>query len=605
MAEGTHKPTAEEYAALVRQMERERAKLRAMQEISEALGSTLDLDEVLMLIVGKISTVMEADRTTIYLLDEATGELWSKVAQGSDVREIRLKVGEGLAGSVAATGRVLNIPDAYRDPRFDAEWDRRTGYRTRSTLCIPIKNHHGRTLGVIQCLNKSTGRFDAEDESLLLSLASQAAVAIENSQLFLGMVEKNIELMDAQEQLRRKVRELDVLFEIAHVAATAQEQDELLHGMLARAMRAVEAEAASILIADNVTGDLHFRAAVGGEPDAIKRVKIRANQGICGWVAQHGKPQVVNDVEDDPRHSVHISDAVGYHPRSVMAVPLKWDDGIGALELLNKKGGAAAFTDEDLKFATLIAGHISTAIEQAEHRERRAKQERLSTVGQFLAGVLHDIKSPMTIISGNVELMAEEEDIEKRRMIKERIQRQVQRLASMTRETLAFARGDRTLWVRKVYLHRFFDELAESFREDLGSKNIKLELELEDKGVAYFDEHKMQRVVHNLVRNAAEAIGPSGGRCIIRALRDESGALVVEVEDDGPGIPESIRARMFESFASHGKATGIGLGLAVVKSLVEDHGGFVRVESEPGRTVFRVSIPQRVDAEREVGGRTG
>src|SRR5690606_24663684 len=156
----------------------------------------------------------------------------------------------------------------------------------------------------------------------LLSLASQAAVAIENSQLFLGMVEKNIELMDAQEQLRRKVRQLAVLFEIAHVAATAQEQDELLHGMHARGMRAGEAEAASILIADNVTGDLHFRAAVGGEPDAIKRVKIRANQGICGWVAQHGKPQVVNDVEDDPRHSVHISDAVGYHPRSVMAVPL-------------------------------------------------------------------------------------------------------------------------------------------------------------------------------------------------------------------------------------------------------------------------------------------
>jgi signal transduction protein with GAF and PtsI domain len=144
-------------------VDRERAKLRALQDISSALGSTLDLGELLEMILDRISEVMEADRSTLYLLDEETDELWSKVIQGEEVHEIRLKPGEGLAGAVASTGKPLNIKDAYQDVRFDAEWDRTTGYRTRSTLCVPMKNQHGRTIGVVQVLNKHEGHFTIAD----------------------------------------------------------------------------------------------------------------------------------------------------------------------------------------------------------------------------------------------------------------------------------------------------------------------------------------------------------------------------------------------------------------------------------------------------------
>ena len=260
--------------ALRIEMERERAKLRTLQEIGVLLGSTLDLNELLTMVLERISDVMDADRSTLYLLDEDTGELWSKLAQGEHVHEIRLKVGEGLAGSVAKTGKSLNLKDAYQDVRFDAEWDRRTGYRTRSVLCVPMKNQHGRTIGVVQVLNKKDGGwFTREDEALLGALSSQAAVSIENSKLFLSVVGKNIELLETQEQLQKKIRELDVLFEIAQVSAGAMELDELLQGVLARTMRAVDAEAASILLADEVTGNLHFRAAVGGEPKKVQRLQ--------------------------------------------------------------------------------------------------------------------------------------------------------------------------------------------------------------------------------------------------------------------------------------------------------------------------------------------
>ena len=581
------------------ELESEHAKLRALQDIGVALGSTLDLNELLTLVLAKVSQVMDADRSTLYLLDENTGELWSKVAQGAAQTEFRLKVGEGLTGWVARTGRPLNIKDAYLDPRFDGDWDRRTGYRTRSTLCVPMKNYHGRTIGVVQVLNKrDDGYFTTADEALLLALASQAAVSIENSKLFLSLVDKNMELLDAKEQLERKIRELDVLFEIAQVAASAMRLDDLLEGVLARTMRAIDAEAGSVLLTDDESGDLCFRAAVGGVPEAVKRLRIKSGQSISGWVANHGEAQIVNEVGDDARHSVEIADRVGYHPRSVLCVPLRWKDGVGALELLNKANGRQGFTDDDLKFASVIAGHVSNAIALARFREMREREERLSTIGQLLSSVLHDLKTPMTVVQGYAQLLVGEPDQEVRQSYGDAILRQVRFVGAMTREVLAFARGERTVLVGKVYLHKFFSEVQEQLERELHDRGVQVRLELHDRGIGHFDQQKIERALHNLARNAAEAFGERGGNVTIGVERrkplsdEEGGALVLTFADDGPGIPEEIRGRLFESFTTHGKRGGTGLGLAIVRKVVEDHGGKVSVESEPGHTVFTMVLPQ-------------
>lgn len=578
-------------AGLQRALAHEQAKTRALSDISAALGSTLDLDELLALVASRITEVIDADRSTIYLLDDAGEHLVSRVAEGQGRAEIRLRVGEGLAGWVAKTGEKLNIRDAYQDVRFDAEWDRRTGYRTRTTLCVPMKNRHGRTLGVVQVLNKRAGHFTPDDEALLTALATQAAVSIENGKLFISVINKNMELLDTKEQLERRGRELDVLFEIAQVSASATDLDDLLEGVLARAVRAIETEAGAILIAEP-SGDLRFRSAVGGHPDAIKRQTIPRGEGISGWVARHHRPQVVNDVDADDRHSRAIADRVGYHPRSVLAVPLSWENGSGALELLNKHGGQSPFTEEDVRAATLIANHISTAIGFASARSQQRKQERLSTIGQLLSSVIHDLKTPMTIISGYTQILAGEDSPEERRRLADSVLRQVELINAMTRETIAFARGDRSVWVRKVYLKKFFEEIREQLERELEARNITIGLSLQDKGIARFDEHKIQRAVHNLARNAAEAIGARGGRFDIEVDRGEDGALVLRFTDDGPGISDEIRDALFESFTTHGKVGGTGLGLAIVRKIVDDHEGTIAVDSRPGHTVFTIVLPQ-------------
>jgi signal transduction histidine kinase len=595
---------SEEIAGLREALAVEHARLRAFQDISAAAGAMLSMDEILELVVSRMSQVLDADRSTIYLLEDDGQQLVSRVAQGDCPHEIRLALGEGIAGWVARYGEPLNIPDAYVDPRFDPTWDRITGYRTRNVLCVPMKNRLGRPLGVVQVLNKRHGSFDADDEATATALAAQTAITIENNKFFVATIQKNMELLETKQQLERKVRELEALMEIAMASAGATRLDDLLEEVLSRAVRAMDAEAGSILIADPGTGDLHFRCAVGGAPDKVKRVRIPAGTGIVGWVVQHRTPKMVNDVTQDTRHLKDIADRVGYHPRSVLAVPLYWEDGEGALELLNKNAGRDPFTEDDVRLATVIASQVSTAIRLANARERRGKEERLSTIGRLLSGVLHDLKAPLTVISGYVRELVAEDDRAIRERLAAAILRQIEFINAMTRETIAFARGDRSLWVRKVYLKSFFEELRDQIVRELEGRGIRVELELLDRGTARFDQDKIQRAVHNLARNAAEAIGTPAARrrgstFTIRVERAQDGALVITCRDDGPGIPDEIRGRIFDSFTSHGKEGGTGLGLAIVRKVVDDHGGTITVESEPGNTVFRIVLPQKEEVARE------
>ncbi|HSB82161.1 MAG TPA: HD domain-containing phosphohydrolase [Candidatus Methylomirabilis sp.] len=159
-------------------------KLTALLEVGKAIASERNLDRLLRLILNEVTTVMEAERSSLFLVDRETDELWSKIAQGLEVREIRIKIGMGISGYVAQTGKILNIQDAYGDPRFNPETDRRTGYRTRTTLCAPMLNQRNEVIGVLQVLNKRDGVFTAEDEELLLAISSQAAVAVENAILY-------------------------------------------------------------------------------------------------------------------------------------------------------------------------------------------------------------------------------------------------------------------------------------------------------------------------------------------------------------------------------------------------------------------------------------
>jgi signal transduction histidine kinase/CRP-like cAMP-binding protein len=164
-------------------------KLHLLVEASKIVNSSLDLDRLLELILEFATRSIQADRGTLYLLDGERQELWSKVAQGPSMIEIRMPVGKGLAGYVAKSGETVNIHDAYRDPRFNPEIDRRSGYHTHTVLCMPMRDREGVIVGVFQFLNKKGGLFTEEDQAFIAAFSIHAALAIQNARMARQMVD--------------------------------------------------------------------------------------------------------------------------------------------------------------------------------------------------------------------------------------------------------------------------------------------------------------------------------------------------------------------------------------------------------------------------------
>ena len=585
-------------AVLEAALGRERKKLELVSRAAAALSSAPDLDQLLALLMETVTQLMESDRTTLYLLSEDGLELWSKVMRGGAVREIRLKVGEGIAGWVASSGEVVNIADAYQDTRFQPAVDLRSGYRTRSILCVPMRNGQGATVGVVQVLNKLAGERDREpvpftgdDEELLLALAAQAAIAIDNSKLYVSLVAKNAELARATAMLEERRHELNVLYEVEKELSSAGALDGLLLRILRRATELLHADAGTIALLTPAGDALALKTVIGPAADRLRGVKLELGQGLIGWVVQHRQAAIVEHAEGDARHAADFAREHGLEPRSLMAAPVySGDTVVGGVEIIDKQG-RAGFGDVDLKLLVLIAGQLGAAIELDRRRTEHRDQDRLASIGRLMAGVLHDLKTPMTVISGYAQLMATCEDAAQRERYVDNILRQFDIMSGMTREVLAFARGDRALLIRKVFLHRFFDEVVTQLRTAFAGRPIKIEVELGFDGAAMFDEQKFLRVLSNLARNAAEAM-PEGGYFRL-ATRLEGDELVIIASDDGPGIPRAIQSRLFELFASE-KVGGTGLGLAIVKQIVDDHGGTITCDTGPGGTTFTIRIPRRM-----------
>ena len=171
-------------AQFIERMKAVRAQEMEFVEIVSEVTADIKLGSLLQKVMGEATRLLNSDRSTLFLNDEKTNELWSEVGQGLESMQIRLPNHVGIAGAVFTSGKSINIPYAYADLRFNPSFDKRTGYFTRSILCVPIINKHGKVIGVTQVLNKRGGPFTAEDESRLRAFTAQISIALENAKLF-------------------------------------------------------------------------------------------------------------------------------------------------------------------------------------------------------------------------------------------------------------------------------------------------------------------------------------------------------------------------------------------------------------------------------------
>ena len=329
-----------------------RVRLRRSEmliKLTQRVAAIDDLDELLTTLVEVTANETDAERGTLFLNDAATGELYSRVAQGTFNREIRLLNTEGIAGAVFQSAQGLIVHDAYADPRFDRDVDEKTGFKTRSILCVPIKTARNEVIGVVQTLNKRTGRFTTADRELLEAMALQAASALQNTQY--------IERMKKTRQ-----QEMEFLDLVADITSSL-ELSVLLRRVMSEATRMLKADRSTLFLNDEKSKELW--SEVGEGLNAVQ-IKLPNTAGIAGAVFQSGKTINIPHAYADLRFNPAFDKKTGYFTRSILCVPVVNKTGkvIGVTQALNKRGGP--FTPEDEARLKAFTAQVSIALENAK-----------------------------------------------------------------------------------------------------------------------------------------------------------------------------------------------------------------------------------------------
>lgn len=345
-------PRRELQAASARSLETLERKLRfaeVLLGISQKVAGVDTLDEVLETLVQVTAQELQAERGSLFLNDAQTGELYSRVAQGSRRREIRLLNNSGIAGHVFTTGESVIVHDAYADKRFNRANDEQTGYVTRSIVCVPVRTGRGEIMGVSQVINRLKGRFTKADLELLSAMTNHSALALQSVQ--------SIEHM-------RLLREQEKEF-LNVVSDVTSEIDIrlLLRKVMGEATRMLKAERSTLFLNDEKTGELWSEVGQGLQS---MQIRLPNHAGIAGAAFTSGRTVNIPYAYADLRFNPAFDKKTGFFTRSILCVPIVNQVGkvIGVTQVLNKRGGP--FTDEDESRLKAFTAQISIALENAK-----------------------------------------------------------------------------------------------------------------------------------------------------------------------------------------------------------------------------------------------
>ncbi|RYG68184.1 GAF domain-containing protein, partial [bacterium] len=374
--------------------------------VASALGDVSHPQQLLALVLEKSREVTGAARGTLYIVDERTGALVTVRSTGQSKRAVAplsVAIGQGVAGRVAKSGKPMIVSDTSRHLRFLSAVDKQLGVRTRNMLCVPIRDNAGRVHGVIQVINRARGAFTKADVATLQALATQAAVSIVQVNLVTTLRYESAELSATKEELERRVRDLHLLFDLERAMARVESLEELLLSALREAKRVTLASRAMFLIRDPET-DVLSLFTQGPRGATLERHPVKGPLGLIGHAMRHDETTRTDDAASDPRAATGEVREILRENGSGLCVPLEGDDGrsLGAIGLYGKMIG---FDEEDEAIVLLVCANVATALRLHWSREAREREERLTTIGRLLSGVIHDLKTPLSVISGYVQLM--------------------------------------------------------------------------------------------------------------------------------------------------------------------------------------------------------
>ncbi|NUP88500.1 MAG: GAF domain-containing protein [Candidatus Sumerlaeia bacterium] len=401
------------------------------------------------------------------------------------------------------------------------------------------------------------------------------------------------------------------LFAICQAISSTLELQPLLELILDLTTRELEAPQGSILLIDRESDELKMLASRGLPREVVERGYIPRRGSIAEWVIEHAEPVLLDDkVVSDPRFESIVT---GRAMRSSMCVPLQAKGRvIGTINVTRPEGGEH-FTADDLSVLQIMASQAAVAIENARLHSELVNTARLATLGQTVSGISHCIKNILTGVKGGmalVEMAFEEADISMRDRGWEMLKRNINRISLLVLDMLDFSKARKPIR-SGVELHSLIQEVFDTLATRAAEAQVSLEVDLPpDIPPVLADPDQFFRCLLNVVGNGIDAC-MMGGSVTVRALHLYRGETayrmfktdgvhdytVLEIADTGCGIPPHLLDQIFDPFYSTKGSKGTGLGMPVTKKILEEHGGTLEIDSEPGRgTTIRFILPQLPDS---------
>jgi len=531
-----------------RQSERLRSRMGALAGVGRLLNSGLNREQLLTEIMVWVEEEIGCEAASLVLLNEADGKLRFEVAlgpKGEGMRDVQVEVGQGIVGTVVATGEPLVVPDTEKDPRFAREIASAVGFPARSILCVPM-SQRDRVIGAIEVINKRDGTlFTDNDTALLTVIAQHAAMFLETARLY-GVLEQRVDL--ANQELRVANQQL---------AAEKAKLEAIVHHM-ADGIIAADEQGRIVLVnraAEEMLGVPEERLFGAAAAEALPNAELA---GLFFAAA----------AELPGERELTLGDPV---QRIIRARP------------------ALAIDEEG------VAGRVVVMNDITDLRELdRTKTDMVSFVS-------HELKTPLAAIKGFARLIRDRSSEANDREFAEVIDRQAERMYRLIGDFLNIARIDmgRDLemhWERIADVRLIVEEAVAS-QPLAGPKHRFVVNVPEGLSPLRADPDKLYHVLLNLINNAVK-YSPDGGLIEVSAAPEDDGkALHFQVRDEGIGIHPDNMHHLFERFrrvadGSGERVEGTGLGLFLTRHLVQAHGGRVWAESEPRKgSTFHFVLP--------------
>lgn len=592
------------------------AELESFHRVGRFLSSILDINQLLRAILEEALDAVGATRGFVAIVDRRRGELVLRFTAGAgwdrEKRRRRIKIsdapGHGITGYVAATGLPYVSGDVTTDPRYVMYFP-----DVRSELAVPLLDRQGRTIGVLNLEDERPHAFSPRDQQLLVALASQASIAISVADY--------------------RAREA-ALIEIGSELSAIADPNELMRRVIPKAAGLLRADECSIFQLNTEGDRLILCASRGPLAKRVGEATYRLGEGLTGWVALHARPARVADVRSDPRWRGLYPERPPEEIDAYLAVPIMGREGIlGVIRAVRRKRAAFPisrpcandFTEEDEALLMTLAGQVGAVLTQQQLVNKLLQAERMAAWGELSARSAHMIGNRVFAIKGHLNemehvlasmdvggpreadgeaapgLARREPAIEQLRELTGRIRQGVYRLEEILQEFRDFVMATQ-LRTAPLSLPELLREVVAEAACCAGGVTVRLEL-APDLPKVCGDVARLRRAFAELVENAIHHQA-EGGELVVSAEQltleaqerlqlPESGRpmALVEFVDRGPGIPSEHKARLFQPFFTT-RAAGMGLGLSIVKGIIDAHGGSIREIGRPGEGAhFVILLP--------------